>query len=659
MPMSSKTLYVVLLALLSLPGHSFASAIASNSSGAPDGWQSVSIDAESGRHLTSLELNAIYQQLPSNQLRDDQDETGLIALPHPDGHFVWFEVKPASAMAPALASRYPLIRSYQAIAVGDPTQTARIDLSPAGLRAVVRAATQQWFVEPQTNSQHASYSTKTVSASDIGEYCQADHVAAPHPWHDQSEPKRSAIGPAVNREILVYRFALAATAEFSFGRPLASVLSELVSIVNQLNDVLEIEAGIRLELVDDSENIIYLDPGTDPYLGTTPNQLSVENQMNLDMEITNGGYDLGFVLSRGLSNTGIASIGVPCRSGSKGRGAVIFGGNAPLSAFQINVILHMLGHQFSARHTFNSDAGSLCTSARDGDHAFEPGGGSTLMAFGGACTGSFQSRVDAYFHQHSLASIVEYSRNGLGGTCPSGVDIGNTLPVADAGLDYTIPAQTPFTLLGRGDDLEGDSLTYNWEQMDLGDASPPEIDDGFRPIFRSFPPDDNPSRMFPQLADVLSNTSTPGESLPTTTRTLTFSFNVRDGNGGTSSDTAVLSVDGNSGPFAVTAPNTPTTWQGLDTPVITWDVAGTDASPVNCQSVNIRLSTDGGVTFNVLLASDTANDGMEAITVPNNDVAAARIGVECADNIFFDINDADITIERILLETLFSDGFET
>ena len=50
-------------------------------------------------------------------------------------------------------------------------------------------------------------------------------------------------------------------------------------------------------------------------------------------------------------------------------------------------------------------------------------------------------------------------------------------------------------------------LTFNWEQLDTGTASPPNTDDGSRPIFRSFAPSTALSRTFPKLSDILNNTT--------------------------------------------------------------------------------------------------------------------------------------------------------
>jgi hypothetical protein len=74
-------------------------------------------------------------------------------------------------------------------------------------------------------------------------------------------------------------------------------------------------------------------------------------------------------------------------------------------------------------------------------------------------------------------------------------------------------------------------------------------------------------------------------------------------------------------------------------------VAGTDSAPVSCASVDIDLSTDGGQNFDVVVEAGTPNDGSELITVPSEFTSEARLRVRCSDSIFFDINDADFTID--------------
>ena len=115
--------------------------------------------------------------------------------------------------------------------------------------------------------------------------------------------------------------------------------------------------------------------------------------------------------------------------------------------------------------------------------------------------------------------------------------------------------------------------------------------------------------------------------------------------GGVDYDEVSFGVDGNAGPFLVIEPNTAVTWSSGSVETVTWDVAGTDTAPVSCAAVDIDLSSDGGLNFDVSLASGVSNNGSAQVTVPGVITTQARVRVRCSDNIFFDISNSDFTIE--------------
>ncbi len=254
---------------------------------------------------------------------------------------------------------------------------------------------------------------------------------------------------------------------------------------------------------------------------------------------------------------------------------------------------------------------------------------------------------DTYFHSASIEQIVNYTTFGNGSFCPSVTSTENNAPSVDAGLDYTIPANTPFALTATASDPEADALTYCWEEYDLGSAGPPDTDDGNRPIFRSFAPVPGPTRTFPQLSDILSGVSTFGESLPTTTRSMNFRITVRDnhsGGGGVNTGAMRVNVSAGSGPFAVTQPASATTWTAGSNQTVTWNVANTTGAPVSCANVRVLLSIDGGNSFPFTLAASTPNSGTAMISVPNTPTSTARVKVEAIGNIFFSISLPGFTI---------------
>ncbi|WP_415831447.1 fibronectin type III domain-containing protein, partial [Flavobacterium terrigena] len=283
----------------------------------------------------------------------------------------------------------------------------------------------------------------------------------------------------------------------------------------------------------------------------------------------------------------------------------------------------------------------------------EPGSGSTIMSYAGKTVKDIQATYDSYFHAISIQQVTDKIKTL---TCGTSTPTNNAVPVVNAGLDFTIPKGTPFMLTGSATDANtADQLTYSWEQMDLGNATTtvPTSTNTTGALFRSYNPTISPVRYFPTLNTILSGaTSTAGyrivsETLPSVARTLNFRLTVRDnkiGGGANNTDDVIVSVDGVAGPFTVDSQNTATSYAAGTTQTINWTVAGTNANGVNCANVDILLSTDGGLTFPISLVADTPNDGSQAVVIPNVSGTTNRIMVKGSNHIFFDINNADLTI---------------
>ena len=123
---------------------------------------------------------------------------------------------------------------------------------------------------------------------------------------------------------------------------------------------------------------------------------------------------------------------------------------------------------------------------------------------------------------------------------------------------------------------------------------------------------------------------------------LDMRFTARDGDGGSNFANTKLLLASGTGPFLVTS--NPSSVSGAAQTAVTWNVAGTDATAINTANVKISLSTDGGHTFPTVLAAITPNDGSQSVTLPNTATTHARIKVEAIGNVFFDLNNSDITI---------------
>ncbi|MCI5224350.1 MAG: hypothetical protein D3924_17195 [Candidatus Electrothrix sp. AR4] len=305
---------------------------------------------------------------------------------------------------------------------------------------------------------------------------------------------------------------------------------------------------------------------------------------------------------------------------------------------------HEIGHQFGANHTFNGSNGSCFGGNRHGSTAYEPGSGSTIMAYAGICgADDLQTHSDPIFHSASHDQIISNITIGSGSTCGTSAVLANTVPTVDAGADFTIPVNTPFVLTGSATD--DDTLNYLWEQRDLGSqADLVAVDDGQIPLFRVYTSVSSGQRYFPKLATLTSNTADNAEKLPQMGRTMNFRLTARDAQGGVDADDMQVTVEGGSGPFRVTYPNAYTRVDPGSEITVTWNVAGTDNAPVSTASVGIYLSVDGGLTWDTILAEPTPNDGSETVTLPIINTGQARIIVKAVDNIFFDISDSNFKI---------------
>lgn len=470
---------------------------------------------------------------------------------------------------------------------------------------------------------------------------------------------------ATGTELRTLTLALATTAEYTQAAGGKAATQALLNqLVSKLNKLYESELAITFQLHPQNDRLIFVDSATDGYTNGNSTSMFGENPVVINTALNgnstnDAGYDIGHVLGIGTEG-GLAGITQKASGVTNLR-------RADNTDTTVSLIGHELGHQFNANHSFNGIVGS-CLANRNPVSAVEPGSGSTIMAYATACGSDNLTEFPGdglYFHAISFHEIVDYISNAIpqrGTKTPTG----NSLPTVNAGVDRVIPASTPFTLTANATDPNSaDRLTYTWEQIDLspvGMALPIANSlDATGALFRSFAPTTDPSRTFPRIQSIVANipaNQNKDEHLPTQNRELNFRATVRDNHsfnsktvGGVKSDDVKLTVVNTGAPFQVTSLNGSNPQiTGGSQQTITWNVAGTDSHGINTSKVDILLSVDGGLTYPVKLSSQTANDGSETVTIPNVSAAKARIKVQAdpAQNVFFDINDADISIVQNL-----------
>lgn len=570
----------------------------------------------------------------------------LVQLPYPDGTLHTFNVLESPILAPSTALFFPNIKTYLLKQPNNPSVWGRLTMSQLGIHALIFTPTDgSYRIEPSTpngsSKLHYVYFSKNLKDS----HNQPIRCGLEDDFHN-AEPAPPTTYRAGDCQLRTYRMAVAATGEYTtWAGSVANAVANITATVNNVNAIYERDGHIRLILVTNA-SIIFSDPTTDPYPTLTfpDGAYLTTNHNTLDTNIGSANYDVGHVFSAEW-NGGLAQRPAVCSSTGKGRAASGMSGN-PSGSVMEGVVAHETAHQFNVRHTHGATNGQCGGGNSSAATAWEPGGGSTIMAYAGVCTGnSYQNNSDLYFHAGSIAEMTTYA---ISTSCPVVSTINTAPSITAAASSYNVPASTPFYLTATATD-NGSGLTYTWEQMDAGTSGVPPVSTATSgPNFRSYLPSTSPTRYFPALSYILNNTSNPYEVLSSVARTLNFRGTVRDnqsGGGCTDEVDVAINVVATT-PFLVTSQNSPTTLtaNGSNTFTITWDVSGTNAAPISCSNVKISFSTDGGYNYNYIFSASTSNDGSETFTVPNLPTTVGRIKVECADNIFFDINNANITI---------------
>ncbi|MBU2921533.1 T9SS type A sorting domain-containing protein [Winogradskyella psychrotolerans] len=607
-----------------------------------------------------LNIEGLKNALQNVGTRENTGNT-VISFPNSEGKLNRYKVFEASLMEPELQAKFPNMRTYAGQGIDNPTEIIRFSITPKGLHAMFLGTSNgTQFIDPFSveGNIYTVYAKKDLEARNFDFECAVidDSELLERSYEDVAAARDADDGRLRN-----YRLAVACTGEYAafHGGTSAGALSAIVVTINRVNGIYERDLSVTMTLVAANTNIIFTNASTDPFNNNDTGVLINQSQSIINGLIGANNYDVGHTFSTGAG--GLAGLGVTCINNQKASG--VTGIAQPIGdSYDIDYVAHELGHQFGAPHTFNGTVGSCSGGNRSASNAYEPGSGSTIMAYAGICgSDNIQIGSDAYFHQNSLNRI--WSHITSTGSCPvNRIVTGNTEPVADAGANHTIPRGTPYKLDGSNStDIDGTAtLTYTWEQYDLGAAGLPTETTISGPLVRSFEGTSSPIRYVPRLSDVINNggTSTTWEKLAMVNRNINFKLTVRDNDavgGQTDSDQMTATVTTAAGPFIVTSQNVPgQTWDVGTTQTVTWDVAGTTGNGVNEANVNILLSTDGE-NFDTVLASNVANDGSHDIVVPNVSSSTCRIMVEAANGIFFNVNSNNILIGASIDCTTYSD----
>ena len=603
-----------------------------------------------------IRMNTTLLQAPLQSSSKDQRPLSMVELPMPEGLSQKFIVVESPIMDPSFAREYPSFKTYSLKSLTDDKITGRLASTPLGIQATILQSNGTIHIRPLPDG---AVGMHEVARGHLGLDTHECGVIDDQTSSNFQRSTSRASGTN-GSSFRTYTLAIVTTGEFyqNNGSSVSSARAVVVNSVNSIQAIYERDLAVKFNLLTPK---IYTNPATDPFNQSNRTREAAEA---VEANFSGQGYDVGHAFhSPSSGGSGVAQLGVICSNSSLGsgfrRGGGWSGSSNNSSIGWIGLASHEFGHMFDMPHSFNGSAGN-CGGNISGSGAYEIGSGSTIMSYQGSCSpqnvpGS--GAADNYFHANSIDRALTHLDSR---SCETTTASGNNPPSISAnpcGGTHTIPKSTPFRLTGSGVDADGDDIYYTWEQYDedgngtstqglIGSAAASST---IAPLFRSYPPSPDPTRYFPNIGLVAANDyASDFEALPTVARTLNFRLigrDMKENGGGIGWSDLAISVSG-SGPFALTSPNGGQNMSAGTNTTITWNRGGSGAY---CNAVNIKLSVDGGLTYPYDLASNTANDGTESITIPAGvqNTSTARVMVESAHNtcvVFFDISDGNFTI---------------
>lgn len=614
--------------------------------------------------LIQLDVNTLKAFL--NQAGELPSAGVKLSLPTPDGKTLTFNVWNTPVLESELSKSTPEIQTFTGSNVDDASITLKLDYGPMGVHASIYTynTASSYNIDPTSyveNGIYNLYYKKDLKPSlNLSGPCNTNLVdellgITPTPIQP-SDIYATTLG----NKRYKYRAAISCTGEYaalvtgSTNPNAVQVLGIIASTINRANGIWERELSISLSLINNNLSIIYTNGGSDPYTDADKEILINEGQNNITNILGTGSFDVGHVLSS--VGGGLAAVRSVCASGSKASGV-----SGSTGSNDIGTILHEVGHQLGAMHVFNSESGG-CDGNISSETAVEPGSGTSIMSYNGACgADNTPSVATDYYNQVNLREMSDFIKTSIP-TCGTSVNGQNPVILPNVDERYIIPANTPFELIApeatKTVSTNG-TIFYSWEQNDIGNDGAAETSLGNATsgaILSSFDPDSSRSRSFPTL-NVLKagNYFAVGQRLPLKNRNLTFKLTARnvasDGYGTFSVIDSVVKikvVQSGAGDFRVTevVTNNNNEWNPGETRAIKWTKGNTmvAADSVNTGFVNIYLSKDGGSSFPILLATNVPNSGTYNVLVPNVYATNARVKVKGVGNIFFDVSKVNFKI---------------
>lgn len=513
-------------------------------------------------------IYSLEDGLDEGQVKIDEE----LELPLCTGGTDKFRLADSGVLPRELQDKFSTLRSY--IGLASSGLSADIVVSPVGFRVQIWMPDGiRCYIDPHTKGRsdlHTIYANHDVAPGqkprstgflrrlddempDQGSASQTRRLA------DASLSVKKLLPAEGWAETYTYRLIVACSYEyimFANSNGFGGAMALLATTLTRVSGLWGREIGMRFTLHPNNNVVCSEDPSSKiptVNLGALPNnnpgawmkQGGWPGQPKSNIEwLTDKGFDINsYDIAHYFSIGDAGGLGgqTVCDPSSKANGGTA--GKSPSGdSFDVEYVAHEMGHQFGTSHTWSGSKGSCTPDQFMAPSAVELGSGSTLETYANICdTDDIATSSQPYFHLWSLAEFQAWYKTGDGPFSGQAQGCGNFTmsttnhrPTAMAPVTCSVPRITPFILTGNGTDADGDTLNFNWEQLD---SSPERFslmaENKKGPLFISVAPSTTGnSRSFPKFATVLDNAGTTNiavtERLSSEQRTLHMAMTVRD-----------------------------------------------------------------------------------------------------------------------------------
>ncbi|MBL7936490.1 MAG: hypothetical protein JNM51_11860, partial [Bacteroidia bacterium] len=199
-------------------------------------------------HIFKLDLDLLKSKLVNAPVIHSSPAPSslIIEFPNSDGQFERFAVYESSIMEPGLEAKFPMIKTYAAQGIDDPTATMRFSVTQFGLHTMALSGIKSAnFIDPFTTDlvYYIVYDRNSLGADNQNFTCLTDEKIS-FPSLNENTSGDFSVQNINDKKLRTYRLAQSCNAEYGnlfagTSNQKANIQAQMTITINRVNTVYE------------------------------------------------------------------------------------------------------------------------------------------------------------------------------------------------------------------------------------------------------------------------------------------------------------------------------------------------------------------------------------------------------------------------------------